>query len=196
MSQLDLTELARRLENLIRNGTIAEADYPAARVRVKYAEDENGNDVLTTWLPWSTARAGNDSDWWAPEVGEQVTILSPSGDMALGVVLPSIYQTAHPAPANDPNKRRIVMSDGAVIEYDRATHHLKAELPEGATTELVSTGGITAYGDLMVYGNITASQEISDHTRSMQGDRDIYNNHDHAGVTTGSGTTAKTDEVQ
>ncbi|MCX4025030.1 hypothetical protein [Spartinivicinus marinus] len=34
-------------------------------------------------------------------------------------------------------------------------------------------------GDLFVDGNIKASQEITDHTRSMQGDRDIYNGHGH-----------------
>lgn len=152
MSQFDVVELARRLENLIRNGTIAEADYPAARVRVKYDVDANGSDVLTGWLPWSTSRAGSAIDWWAPEVGEQVTVLSPSGDMALGVVLPSIYQTAHPAPTNDPNKRLVNFGDGSFVEYDRTAHKLTVTV-NGGDTVLNTTGNL----DAAVGGNATVN---------------------------------------
>jgi len=118
--------------------------------------------------------------WHAPEVGEQVVVLSPSGELNQGVVLAGLFQTAHPHPVNTPEKQHILYKDGAVIEYDRELHHLKAILPAGATTELVSDGGVAFKGDLHVDGNITSTQDITDKVRSMQADRDIYNGHDHA----------------
>ncbi|WP_417842026.1 phage baseplate assembly protein V [Terasakiella sp.] len=113
-----IQELERRLANLIRTGKIAAVDTDAARVRVRFG------DNLSGWLPWLTTRAGADRDWWAPSTGEQVLILSPSGETDQGYVLPSIYQTAHPAPSSDPMKHVKTYSDGTTVEYDRAAHHL------------------------------------------------------------------------
>ena len=90
----ELVEVDRRLANIVTLGSIAAVDVANAVAQVQIG------GILTDWLPWLTARAGNDITWWAPEVGEQVVILSPSGDLAQGVVLPGLYQTAHPAPSN------------------------------------------------------------------------------------------------
>ncbi len=180
MSEFELTELDRRLSNLIRIGVIAQADYQTAKVRVQVG------DIKTGWLPWFVPRAGGDIEWIAPEVGEQVMVFSPSGELNQGVVMPGIYQTAKPAPVATADKHHKVYADDAVIEYDRAAHHLKAILPAGATVELYSDGGIHFTGDLLVTGDITATGEITDHTRSMQGDRDIYNGHTHSDPQGGS----------
>ena len=108
----------RRLENICRIGSVAEVDYANARVRI-----ETG-DLLTAWLPWITRRAGPDVDWWAPEVGEQVVVLSPGGVLEDGVVLGSIYQDSYAAPANTPNIHTTRYQDGTTITYDRSAHKL------------------------------------------------------------------------
>ena len=83
-------EIVRRLENVVRLGTVAEVRYETpARCRIKTG------DLVTDWLPWTTARAGGDRSWWAPEVGEQVIILSPGGNTGAGVVFPSAYSDTH-----------------------------------------------------------------------------------------------------
>lgn len=134
MRNLDLeyrvAELERLLHNLIRIGTVAEADYTAALVRVR------SGDLLTGWRPWLTQRAMSDRSWWAPRVGEQVVLLSPSGDPAQGVVLPALGQSAAAAPADNPNIRRDVYPDGAVIEYDCEAHRLHALVPGDAALEV------------------------------------------------------------
>ena len=179
-----LEDLERRLSNLLRVGVIQNnGDEPADRVRVTIG------DLHTAPLPWLTQRAGTDRTWWKPEDGEQVLVLSPSGDLAQGMVLPALYRNDRPAPVTDPHKRVTVFSDGAWIEYDRNTQHLKGVLPEGATTELVSSGGITVTGDLLVNGNITSTKDITDKTRSMAADRGIYNGHSHPGVMAGPDST-------
>lgn len=136
-----VSDMERRLASVIRVGTVAEADYSAARVRVAFGE------AVSDWLPWLTLRAGNDRTWWSPEVGEQVVVLSPSGDTAQGVVLGSIYQSAHPAPASSPDVDRRVYADGAVIDYDRSAHRLHAVIPgdivaKASKNVTVQAGGV------------------------------------------------------
>ena len=198
-----ITELARRLENLVRIGTVAEVDPDQARVRVKYGETPDGDPVLTGWLRWMPSRAGEDRTWWSPSMGEQVMILSPSGELAAGVVLPALYQQGHPAPESDPGKHVTLYRDGARIEYDASAHRLKAELPGGGSAELVADGGVSITGDVTVTGNVTVTGDVAvtgridatkdiesekkvlDESGSMQEMRDQYNPHTHppAGVT-------------
>lgn len=154
MSNFQITELHRRLANLVRIGTITEVDHEQALVRVQIGE------LVTGWLPWMTGRAGQDSTWWPPEPGEQVIVLSPSGDLAQGVVLMGLYQDSHPAPGDTAGKHTVSYHDGAIIEYDRDAHHLKAVLPEGGTADLVADGGITIHGDIAVTGTLSVSADV------------------------------------
>lgn len=131
-----ITELERRQSNMLRVGTIAEADYARARVRVSIGP------LLTAWLPWLTQRASKTSTWHAPEVGEQVLVVSPAGELAQAVVIPALYQSAHPANADNPDIARITFADGAVLEYDRAAHRLAADIPGSASIK--TSGDLTA----------------------------------------------------
>ncbi|TIH12744.1 phage baseplate assembly protein V [Marinifilum sp. JC120] len=124
------SETDRRLANVIRIGTVAEADYPKARYRVSFGA------AVTDWLPWLTFRAGGDLSWWAPEVGEQVVVLAPSGETSGGIVLGSIYSKDHPAPADRPTICRVVFKDGAVMEYDRENHVLHSYIPGDVVNEI------------------------------------------------------------
>lgn len=126
----DLVELARRLANVVREGTVAAVDAAAYRVRVAYDTDEAGRAVLTAPIPWVTHRAGPDRDWWAPEVGEQVVLLAPSGELTQALAMPALYSDAMPAPSDDADKRVQRHSDGAVFEYDRAAHRWTVTIPE------------------------------------------------------------------
>ena len=183
-----LNELERRLANVILPATILEADYSRARVRAQAGE------LVTGWLPWVAGRAGGDSEWWAPQVGEQVLILSPYGQPEVGFVLPTIYQNRFPAPDDSPDRHATLYRDGATIKYDSAAHHLEAVLPSGATARLAAPGGariegdVTVVGDLRVEGTarvtdkIVGESSIEDETSTLQAMRDAYNAHTH-GVT-------------
>lgn len=138
----DLAELTRRLFNLIRPASIFETDHPAGKVRCKLGSIE------TDWLPWLTHRAGPDATWHAPEIGEQVLILSPGGDFSQGFVLPAIYQNDYPQPATDPNLSKVSFSDGSLIEYDRENHRFTVAIANtGAEVRLISAGKITLAAD-------------------------------------------------
>lgn len=118
-----LPDLERRTANAIRYGTVLAVDYAAARVRIKSGEIE------TAWLPWSTGRASAAKRRWdPPEVGEQVVLLAPTGDLRQAVVLTGVFQTSAAAPNASPDKDTTVYGDGTVIEYDRVAHALVADL--------------------------------------------------------------------
>lgn len=133
----ELSDIRRRLENIVRIGRVAACDYQNARVRVRIGE------VVTNWLPWLTTRAGGDLSWWAPEEGEQVLVFSPSGETALGVCLPSIYQSSAAAPSTDPDVSKVVFSNGSTVEHNRATGALRVEVPGGGLVKVVSGGNVS-----------------------------------------------------
>lgn len=124
-AELHGPDAARRLEGMVRVGTVEEVDEDAAKVRVRVGA------MLTNWLPWGVTGASDDADWYCKEPGEQVLLVAPDGELAQAVVVCSLYQGKHPAPANQRNKRRRQWRDGAFEEYDRDAHHYTLNVPAG-----------------------------------------------------------------
>jgi phage baseplate assembly protein V len=60
---------------------------------------------------------------------------------------------------------------------------------------LAMTGNITGAGTLLVQGAVSSATSIADPTGTMAGMRVTYNGHHHAGVQTGTGTSAVTDAL-
>jgi phage baseplate assembly protein V len=197
------TEHDRQLGNLVMLGVIKELDEANALVRV----DVDG--LVTDWIPFTAARAGAGvREWLPPEVGEQVVMLSPYGDPAQGVVLGSVYQDAHAAPANVKTTKRTEFADGAFIQYDREGHKYDIDVPAGGAITLrigqttlkledgqatlttpkcvvdspdsQFTGNVTIDGDATVNGS-TAVKAITSNGKS------ISDTHKHTGVQTGGG---------
>ncbi len=199
---LDLGEVARRLANVVRAGTVAETDLPAARARVRYADGPDGGPVLTGWLPW-IAPAGEDRAWRPPSVGEQVVLLAPYGELSAAWILPGAYRDEFPAPESSGAKSAIAYRDGAIVSYDAEAHELSATLPDGGTASITAPGGLAIDGDTEIDGdveidgdldvtgdisagknvsaggNISAGKDVSDKLGSMQRMRTTFNAHTH-----------------
>jgi phage baseplate assembly protein V len=116
-------------------GSIEAVDHKAARVRVK------SGDWVSAWLPWSTVAAGRVRHWRPPSIGEQVMILSPSGQPENGMVLPGFYSDKH-GQANDDSGDVTAMDwpDGARQHYDHAAHEWKLAVPAGGRIVLAIGG--------------------------------------------------------
>jgi len=156
----DIAALSRLIENLIRLGTVAEVDHGSlpdkrpARVRV-----QSGN-LLTGWLPWTVLRAGTTRDWDPPTVGEQVLVLSPSGQTAQGIAIGGLFSALIPANGDRAGLHRRTYPDGAVVEYDSEAHHLVATLPAGGRVEIVAPGGFKLKGDVDIDGLVTVTRDV------------------------------------
>jgi len=186
-----IRELERRVANLLRIGTVETLDEANAWVTVRIGK------IVTAPLQWLTHRAGPDVSWWAPEPGEQVLVLAPSGELSIGVVLPALYQTAYPAPATVKTKHRMVYADGTVVEYDRGAHKLTAAVQ--GTAEITTTGNAKVQSGaelrlvgatIVLDGPVSATSTI-DATGDVTGQGTSLHTHVHGGVTPGGGSTGQ-----
>lgn len=114
---MNIATLSRMIENLVRVGTVLEVDLATPRCRVKSGNLETG------WLRMPSQRAGSTIKWDPLTVGEQVIILSPSGDPAAGFVLPmGMFSDAITPPSNSADVAMTKYPDGAIVSYNHATH--------------------------------------------------------------------------
>lgn len=123
-----ISELNRKLANIIRVGLVKEIDYEKARVRVKVGE------FLTDYLPWITHRAGEDKSWSPLSIDEQVIVLSPGGELSLGVVLPAIYRAIPQECGKTANI--LEFGDGTKLSYDSGKNHLEIDVVDKITLKV------------------------------------------------------------
>lgn len=120
------TEGGRNATNFLRYGEVKEADYEKGLLRV----DVQDGTIETAWLPWLTMRSGKDRFWWAPEVGERVVVMAPSGELHNGVVLTAQISSDFPQIADRETVQRTKFDDNTVVEYDRESHVYTFDLTE------------------------------------------------------------------
>jgi len=131
-----ITDLERRMSNQIVIGKISQIDHKKARYRVKFGAIE------TDWLPDTQSRSGRTKVWEGRDIGEQVIVSSPCGDLAQGVILGSIHTQATQAGDNGAH-HRIIYPDGTTITYDDEKNAYSLSVAQGGSFELVIGGGVS-----------------------------------------------------
>ncbi|MGI2025582.1 phage baseplate assembly protein V [Shewanella glacialipiscicola] len=191
-----IAELTRRIDNLLRLGTVAEVKGDLCRVK--------SGELLTQFRPFFTRRAGTAKTSWRPTIGEQVMLLSLSGDLTNAYILPALYSDENPEPDDSANRDRTVYPDGAVIEYDPDTSALNVSGIKTANiqaSELVTIDCPNSVftGNLHVKKKLTVEQGakvtgVFEHSGKMTNSGGVsidginFGTHKHGGVDTGSGT--------
>ena len=139
---LPICDLQRRMANMIRRGRVHSVDFEQSPPRVKVEYERN---AVTGWLPWISGRESNQhrTDWEPLAIGEQVIILSESGDLSAGVVLPSLPDATSPVPSTSPDEHVSRYEDGTTFTYNRKTHTLSIDVQGDAN--LHTTGNVTAH---------------------------------------------------
>ena len=124
------TELKRLIDNLIRIGTVTAVRSGECRVKT--------GDIITNWRPYSTERAGRNRPRHRLSLGEQVILLSVSGDLRNAYIVSRLNADAFPEQLTDddnPDLDRTDYANGAVIEYNPATGALNATGIKSANIE-------------------------------------------------------------
>lgn len=119
-----LSDLTRRVENLIGLGTIAEVDHSSPpRVKVTLS------GRVTDWLPYPAEIGAHFRRWRPLRPGTQVVVACPSGDPANAVIIAILYTTALPAPALEDDLDLVLWDDGTRVSYDSAAQRLEVKSP-------------------------------------------------------------------
>ncbi|RWX72588.1 phage baseplate assembly protein V [Mesorhizobium sp. M2A.F.Ca.ET.039.01.1.1] len=96
-----VAELERRANNMMRHGTVAEVDPAKATVRLRIGGTDE-KPFLSPPIPYGQI-AGAMKVHTPPSVGQQMTLLSPTGDFRQAVAMPLTWsdQNASPSQAGD-----------------------------------------------------------------------------------------------
>jgi phage baseplate assembly protein gpV len=163
-----ISELERKLSGMVRHGPIAEVDPAAGTVRLDLGAATGGGRMLSPAVPYSQM-AGGLKAHIPPTVGQQMTMISPSGDWRQAVAVPLSWGGGNASPS--------AVGDENVITYGGATITLKGDALSvviGGVSLTISADGLEITG-----GKVTHDG------------KDIGSSHIHGGVITGPGTTTE-----
>ncbi|MCH9780706.1 MAG: phage baseplate assembly protein V [Alphaproteobacteria bacterium] len=127
-----LSDLNRRVQNMLRAGVVAEANPITGTCKVRSGE------LTTPWLPYFIPAAGAVRLYRVPSVGEAALVLSPGGTIDDGFVLCGLHTPTVPPDAD-------ILSD-ETIKINAPTILLVAEEALGITVQgnatVQASGGI------------------------------------------------------
>lgn len=186
------SEMWRRMNNMIKRGTVHSVQLSPPRCRVSFGTDPiNNTEHLSGWLPWYTRADGQYQEWRVPAVGAPVTVISEGGDLRNGVVLAGLI-TDDQAPAGTSGETYVTRyGNGATVSCDTAANAMTITLPDGGALAITAPGGMTIKGDVEVEGSVKATGDVADKTGTLQAVRETYNGHTHPENGDGGGTTSK-----
>ncbi|HBZ9027717.1 phage baseplate assembly protein V [Raoultella ornithinolytica] len=193
---MEIAELLRLMENIVRTGTVTEIDEGKWRVRVQSGELE------TTWLRWNAQRAGAFKVWVPPSIGEQVWFLCLGGNTDVAFIGGSLYSDDNPAPGASRNEMVVTAPDGAKFRYDaeagalqvkgiksavvEASVKITLDTPEVECTNLLTTRNLNVTEGGEMHGDIT-------HTGGAFTSNGVQvDDHSHGGVERGGEWTVDT----
>ena len=166
-------------DSLIRVAVVASVDLASGTCTVTLDDtDGGGDDAESPPVRWLHPRMGDTRAWLPPAVGEQGLLLCPGGELGAAVFVGGLHSNACPPPIDEP-VALLRFKDGAVFSYDPDAHELLLQLPSGATTVLVSDGGVDIQGDVTVTGTLTASADVIGGGKSLK-------DHKHTGIAAGA----------
>lgn len=151
---------SRQGRNAIQLGRVAEV-VDGRRVVIAIGK------ASTPAIKWFALWAGEVVEYRCPSPGEMALVLNyGSGDNSQSsIALVGIPSDQFPLPVNDPNLVHQKIGALASLTWDKAAGKL----------EVVAPGGVKFLTPML---NVPEG-DVKDQVRTMQGDRDIYNGHDH-----------------
>ncbi|MBI6915670.1 phage baseplate assembly protein V [Pseudomonas juntendi] len=127
----------RMLSDQVIKGYVVAVDLVAGKLRMS-----DGSGWTSAWVRWHALAAGKARHWRSPSLGEQGTLISPSGDPAQGTFVPGLYGNAGPPPDNRDHVEVWRFDDGGSLVYDWEANSYTIKLPTGTVT--IEVGGSKA----------------------------------------------------
>lgn len=168
-------EVQRLLNNTVLVGTVIDIDHKTAMSTVNVLPEGVAEDLqaINIQAYWIQRRAGWDSEWWAPEVNEQVVLLCPEGDLNFAIIIGSLPYKSNKAGENRDtkiefttpqelrgfikddelwSKHYLSYADGTSVLYDKEKHRYEirvaaSDKPDDTTANKRKTTAIAVSVD-------------------------------------------------
>lgn len=136
-----LAELERRVATMVRHGTVEAVDPEKQRVRLRIGGTDE-KPFLGPWVPYAQI-AGALKVHTPPSTGQQMTLLSPTGDPRQAIALPMTWSNQNASPSDKGDEHVLTFGD---CRIELRGNELVVKVPrilvecEGSTFELTGSG--------------------------------------------------------
>jgi phage baseplate assembly protein gpV len=96
----EIARLKSDHDHTVIHGPVTDVDAKKQLCRIQIGVDDNGDPVKSPWRPYGQI-AGTRKVHSAPSKGQQLTLISPSGDITQGFALPFTWSDNNPSPSQD-----------------------------------------------------------------------------------------------
>jgi hypothetical protein len=136
-----VTELERRLANVVLDGVVEETDHARDHYRVRI--DGMNGEMLSPWIARGDEDAGVGSTHRPMKAGQQVRVISRDGELGAGtsLVYPGSYRDAFPQPSQD-GEAFVTKIGNAVITQKGDSVEIKV----GGSRLVITGDEIVTYG--------------------------------------------------
>ena len=149
-----MSDSAQEFGATLKFGTVSASKPGFARVRLPDADN-----MRTMWLPIAYPKTQDDQVCWTYDSGEQVAVLLDARGED-GVIVGAVYSDADRPPTTSSDKFIVKFKDGAVFEYDRATHTATLQGVQNVFIQAATKVTIDA-PDTEVLGNLTVAKVLA-----------------------------------
>lgn len=175
-----VAELERRAQNMLRHGTVAEVDAGKGLMRMQIGEGDDGQPFLSPWVPYGQI-AGALKVHTPPSVGQQMTMISPTGDFRQAVAMPMTWSNQNASPSQSGSEH--VLTFGSVKVEIRG-NEVVVTTPKMKVVAGGSTFDLTGDGLDLIAQSVSVEGQRMEHNGLNVG-----HDHKHRDVTPGGGLT-------
>lgn len=104
-----LAEIERRQNGMFRHGTVEQVDPEKALVRLRIGGTEQ-EPFISPWVPYGQI-AGALKVHTPPSKGQQMTMMSPTGDFRQAIALPMTWSDQNPSPSQSGEEHVLTFGD-------------------------------------------------------------------------------------
>jgi phage baseplate assembly protein V len=169
----DIEELKRRINQMIRFGTVVATNESKTRIKVRHGKNE------TKFIKWFTLASGEMNQYRCPSHGELALLLDISSGVSSNYLALCGWEgEKFPFPIKN-DKQAITQFGPLAFLWDSKAETITIKAPKKIIldTELVEGTG-----------------DVKDQVRTMRKDRNIYNGHKHSSPESGAPTSTPQQE--
>ncbi|MGB5793362.1 phage baseplate assembly protein V, partial [Poseidonibacter sp.] len=169
---ISLSELKRRLENIVQVGTVSETKNKEGKALARVILDDDGiNKRVSAFLPVVSLANSFAKVWFPLRVDEQVLVISPFGNANSGFIIRSIFNKKCKEPnGSNENTAIVEFEDGTRISYDSKLNDLKIDAVksinifcvdvniEASNTAYVKAPNTTIESETLIKGSLTVEK--------------------------------------